>query len=75
MSMHPEPTTVLFESRDGLLSHVQEVGNRSGYVVSIKRSTADKKVVLGCVHGGKYRNRLENVVDVDRLGIIGGHAP
>jgi hypothetical protein len=46
MSMHPEPTTVPFESRDGLLSHVQEVVNRSGYVVSIKRSTADKKDAL-----------------------------
>jgi hypothetical protein len=59
MSMHPEPTTLLFENRDGLLSHVHEAANRAGYVVNIKRSNADKKVVLGCVHGGTYRNRLQ----------------
>jgi hypothetical protein len=43
MSMHPEPTTLLFENRDGLLSHVHEAVNRAGYVVSIKRWNADKK--------------------------------
>jgi hypothetical protein len=73
MSMHPESTTVLFESRDGLLSHVQEVANRSCYVVSIKRWTADKKVVLGCVHGGKYRNRL-GLVDEERKRRAGSSA-
>jgi hypothetical protein len=47
MSMHPEPTTLLFENREGLLSSVHEAANRVRYVVSIRRTLMSLKAVSG----------------------------
>jgi hypothetical protein len=58
LSIHPAPATLLVETRDDLLRHVHGAANRAGYGVSIKRSTADIDVIIGCVHGGMYRNYL-----------------
>jgi hypothetical protein len=42
MSMHPAPTTWLFETHEGPLSYVREAANPAGYTVSNTISMADK---------------------------------
>ncbi|GAV68573.1 Aldedh domain-containing protein [Cephalotus follicularis] len=51
----PQPAT--FEDREDLIKHVREWGARQGYVVTIKKSRKDRRVILGCDRGGVYRNR------------------
>ncbi|XP_027363705.1 uncharacterized protein LOC113871114 [Abrus precatorius] len=62
-----EPTEVLkrmlppplgtFQNREDLIKHVRDFGANQGYVVTIKKSRKDRRVILGCDRGGVYRNR------------------
>ncbi|KAL7230558.1 hypothetical protein ACSBR2_008933 [Camellia fascicularis] len=51
----PPPGT--FQDREDLISHVRDFGANQGYVVTIKKSRKDRRVILGCDRGGVYRNR------------------
>ncbi|XP_038701973.1 uncharacterized protein LOC119998678 isoform X2 [Tripterygium wilfordii] len=51
----PKPGT--FEDREELIRYVREFGADQGYVVTIKKSRKDRRVILGCDRGGVYRNR------------------
>ncbi|XVF61492.1 hypothetical protein PTKIN_Ptkin08bG0133900 [Pterospermum kingtungense] len=51
----PPPGT--FQSREELIKHVRDFGASQGYVVTIKKSRRDRRVILGCDRGGVYRNR------------------
>ncbi|KAL8109214.1 hypothetical protein AgCh_025346 [Apium graveolens] len=51
------PTPGTFGNRDELISYVREFGASQGYVVTIKKSKRDRRVILGCDRGGVYRNR------------------
>ncbi|XP_012081703.1 uncharacterized protein LOC105641714 isoform X2 [Jatropha curcas] len=51
----PEPGT--FQDREGLIKYVRDFGANQGYVVTIKKSRKDRRVILGCDRGGVYRNR------------------
>ncbi|KAK3211131.1 hypothetical protein Dsin_015837 [Dipteronia sinensis] len=51
----PPPGT--FQDREDLISHVRDYGASQGYVVTIKKSRKDRRVILGCDRGGVYRNR------------------
>jgi hypothetical protein len=53
MSLLPMPDTLLFESLEIILVHVRDADTRAGYVVIIKRSVANRKVIVGRVHGGQ----------------------
>ncbi|KAJ7953503.1 Methylmalonate-semialdehyde dehydrogenase [Quillaja saponaria] len=46
-----------FQDREDLIKHVREFGANQGYVVTIKKSRKDRRVILGCDRGGVYRNR------------------
>lgn len=51
----PPPGT--FQDREDLIKHVRDFGANQGYVVTIKKSRKDRRVILGCDRGGVYRNR------------------
>lgn len=51
----PKPGT--FEDREDLVKYVRDFGASQGYVVTIKKSRKDRRVILGCDRGGVYRNR------------------
>lgn len=51
----PQPGT--FEDREDLVKYVRDFGASQGYVVTIKKSRKDRRVILGCDRGGVYRNR------------------
>uniref|UniRef100_A0A5B7BP66 methylmalonate-semialdehyde dehydrogenase (CoA acylating) n=1 Tax=Davidia involucrata TaxID=16924 RepID=A0A5B7BP66_DAVIN len=51
----PPPGT--FQDREDLIKHVRDFGANEGYVVTIKKSRKDRRVILGCDRGGVYRNR------------------
>lgn len=51
----PEPGT--FRDREDLITYVRDFGANQGYVVTIKKSRKDRRVILGCDRGGVYRNR------------------
>ncbi|KAH9664299.1 methylmalonate-semialdehyde dehydrogenase (acylating) [Citrus sinensis] len=51
----PPPGT--FQDREDLIKHVRDFGTNQGYVVTIKKSRKDRRVILGCDRGGVYRNR------------------
>ncbi|KAL3527502.1 hypothetical protein ACH5RR_012158 [Cinchona calisaya] len=55
LMLPPPPGT--FQDRDELINHVREFGANQGYVVTIKKSRRDRRVILGCDRGGVYRNR------------------
>ncbi|KAH7833238.1 hypothetical protein Vadar_004343 [Vaccinium darrowii] len=44
-----------FSTRQELLDRVRNVAVMEGYVTIIKRSKVDRKVVIGCDRGGKFR--------------------
>lgn len=46
-----------FEDREDLIKYVRDFGADQGYVVTIKKSRKDRRVILGCDRGGVYRNR------------------
>ncbi|XP_038880953.1 uncharacterized protein LOC120072618 isoform X2 [Benincasa hispida] len=54
--MHP-PQPGRFEDREDLIKYVRDFGADQGYVVTIKKSRKDRRVILGCDRGGVYRNR------------------
>lgn len=51
------PASGTFEDREDLIKHVRDFGANQGYVVTIKKSRKDRRVILGCDRGGVYRNR------------------
>ncbi|WOG84465.1 hypothetical protein DCAR_0103648 [Daucus carota subsp. sativus] len=51
------PTPGTFKNREELITYVREFGASQGYVVTIKKSKRDRRVILGCDRGGVYRNR------------------
>ena len=51
----PEPGA--FHDREELIKHVRDFGASQGYIVTIKKSRRDRRVILGCDRGGVYRNR------------------
>nr|XP_048335087.1 uncharacterized protein LOC107425045 isoform X2 [Ziziphus jujuba var. spinosa] len=51
----PQPGT--FQDREDLIKYVRDFGANQGYVVTIKKSRKDRRVILGCDRGGVYRNR------------------
>ncbi|KAI4328118.1 hypothetical protein L6164_020500 [Bauhinia variegata] len=51
----PPPAT--FQDREDLIKYVRDFGANQGYVVTIKKSRKDRRVILGCDRGGVYRNR------------------
>ncbi|XP_050205467.1 methylmalonate-semialdehyde dehydrogenase [acylating], mitochondrial-like isoform X2 [Mercurialis annua] len=51
----PEPGN--FQDREELIKYVRDFGANQGYVVTIKKSRRDRRVILGCDRGGVYRNR------------------
>ncbi|KAM7529380.1 hypothetical protein LguiB_032790 [Lonicera macranthoides] len=51
------PTPGTFQDREDLIKHVRDFGASQGYVVTIKKSRRDRRVILGCDRGGVYRNR------------------
>ncbi|KAL3527569.1 hypothetical protein ACH5RR_012225 [Cinchona calisaya] len=55
LMLPPPPGT--FQDREELIEHVREFGASQGYVVTIKKSRRDRRVILGCDRGGVYRNR------------------
>ncbi|XP_057495903.1 methylmalonate-semialdehyde dehydrogenase [acylating], mitochondrial-like [Actinidia eriantha] len=55
MMLPPSPGT--FRDREDLVSYVRDFGASQGYVVTIKKSRKDRRVILGCDRGGTYRNR------------------
>ncbi|XP_057492452.1 methylmalonate-semialdehyde dehydrogenase [acylating], mitochondrial-like [Actinidia eriantha] len=55
MMLPPSPGT--FRDREDLVSYVRDFGASQGYVVTIKKSRKDRKVILGCDRGGTYQNR------------------
>ncbi|KAK9285150.1 hypothetical protein L1049_024335 [Liquidambar formosana] len=55
MMLPPPPGT--FQDREDLIKHVRDFGANQGYVVTIKKSRKDRRVILGCDRGGIYRNR------------------
>ncbi|KAL6531563.1 hypothetical protein OROMI_027926 [Orobanche minor] len=55
-SMLP-PQASTFQDREDLIQYVRDFGACQGYVVTIKKSRKDRRVILGCDRGGVYRNR------------------
>ncbi|XP_057962119.1 uncharacterized protein LOC131153671 isoform X2 [Malania oleifera] len=51
------PPSGTFQDREDLIRHVRDFGASQGYVVTIKKSRKDRRVILGCDRGGVYRNR------------------
>lgn len=56
IKMLPPPAGT-FQDREDLIKHVRDHGANQGYVVTIKKSRKDRRVILGCDRGGVYRNR------------------
>lgn len=54
----PPPGT--FKEREELIKHARDFGAGQGYVVTIKKSKRDSRVILGCDRGGVYRNRRKD---------------
>lgn len=54
--MLPPPSRT-FQDREDLITYVRDFGAKQGYVVTIKKSRRDRRVILGCDRGGVYRNR------------------
>lgn len=55
LMLPPQPRT--FQDRDNLIKYVRDFGASQGYVVTIKKSKKDRRVLFGCDRGGVYRNR------------------
>ncbi|KAL1327460.1 hypothetical protein AAHE18_13G303900 [Arachis hypogaea] len=51
----PPPGT--FQDREDLIKHVCDFGANERYVVTIKKSRKDRRVILGCDRRGVYHNR------------------
>ncbi|XP_022132678.1 uncharacterized protein LOC111005478 isoform X2 [Momordica charantia] len=51
------PQSGRFQDREDLIKYVRDFGADQGYVVTIKKSRKDRRVILGCDRGGVYRNR------------------
>ncbi|XP_011005312.1 PREDICTED: methylmalonate-semialdehyde dehydrogenase [acylating], mitochondrial-like isoform X2 [Populus euphratica] len=51
------PESGVFQDREELIKYVRDFGANQGYVVTIKKSRRDRRVILGCDRGGMYRNR------------------
>lgn len=51
------PESGVFQDREELIKYVRDFGANQGYVVTIKKSRRDRRVILGCDRGGIYRNR------------------
>ncbi|KAL5556598.1 hypothetical protein UlMin_038834 [Ulmus minor] len=51
------PQSGTFQDREELIKYVRDFGASQGYVVTIKKSRKDRRVILGCDRGGVYRNR------------------
>lgn len=51
------PQAGTFQDREDLITYVRDFGASQGYVVTIKKSRRDRRVILGCDRGGVYRNR------------------
>ncbi|XP_034910368.1 methylmalonate-semialdehyde dehydrogenase [acylating], mitochondrial [Populus alba] len=51
------PESGVFQDREDLINYVRDFGANQGYVVTIKKSRRDRRVILGCDRGGIYRNR------------------
>ncbi|XP_004288501.1 PREDICTED: methylmalonate-semialdehyde dehydrogenase [acylating], mitochondrial-like [Fragaria vesca subsp. vesca] len=51
------PQAGTFLDREDLIQYVRDFGASQGYVVTIKKSRKDRRVILGCDRGGVYRNR------------------
>lgn len=51
------PESGVFQDREDLIKYVRDFGANQGYVVTIKKSRRDRRVILGCDRGGIYRNR------------------
>ena len=56
--MEPPPEST-YPDREALVSSVRQFALDHGYVVTIRRSTADKNVVLACDLGRKYQDRID----------------
>lgn len=52
------PPEAIYSTREDLLMSVRNFALSQGYVVTIRRSTANKNVVLGCDMGGVYHDRV-----------------
>ena len=52
------PPEAIYSTREDLLTSVKNFAVSQGYVVTIRRSTANKNVVLGCDMGGVYYDRV-----------------
>lgn len=52
------PPEAIYSTRDDLLTSVKNFALSEGYVVTIRRSTANKNVILGCDMGGVYHDRV-----------------
>ncbi|KAF7829267.1 putative succinate-semialdehyde dehydrogenase [NADP(+)] isoform X3 [Senna tora] len=55
-AMFPPPPGT-FHDREDLIKYVRDFGADQGYVVTIKKSRKDRRIILGCDRGGVYRNR------------------
>jgi hypothetical protein len=55
--MEPPPEST-YPDREALVSSVRQFALDHGYVLTIRRSTANKNVVLGCDLGRKYHDRI-----------------
>ncbi|KAL2531280.1 Methylmalonate-semialdehyde dehydrogenase (CoA acylating) [Abeliophyllum distichum] len=56
-NLMPPPQPGTFQDREDLIKYVRDFGASQGYVVTIKKSKRDRRVLLGCDRGGVYRNR------------------
>jgi malonate-semialdehyde dehydrogenase (acetylating)/methylmalonate-semialdehyde dehydrogenase len=52
------PPEAIYSTREDLLTSVRNFALSQGYVVTIRRCTANKNVVLGCDMGGVYYDRV-----------------
>ncbi|ERN09785.1 hypothetical protein AMTR_s00029p00241780 [Amborella trichopoda] len=50
------PPEEKFQYRDELLNYVRNFAMTQGYMITIKRSEKDRRVVLGCDRGGTYKS-------------------
>ena len=58
-TMLPPPVGI-FQTREDLLKHVRDFALSQGYMISIKDSSKDRYVTIGCDKGGVYRKRLKS---------------
>ena len=52
------PPEAIYSTREDLLTSVKNFALSQRYVVTIRRSTANKNVVMGCDMGGVYYDRV-----------------